>query len=274
MSNEKGSDLLLTQGSAIGSFLPIVPMKKLPLVLVLCATPAWAQITVTPDSSTAPGATPSARSVKREAAAARPIPRAVPVHAAVPSPSPTPAPKRKRGFFSFFWRIFGGGRSEEKTTVEVKPTPKPTATPKPKPAPKLTPTPKPTAKPTATPQASPTPTPKPTATPAPTATPKPQPTPEIPVVGNSPQMDLPKEASEAQYLKIKKQALKDPQVDALLKKMAAAAEDEDAYKAAAHEYVQALFAKMRKLDPSITRKIDTKERATRRFIDSGRPFLQ
>ena len=48
----------------------------------------------------------------------------------------------------------------------------------------------------------------------------------------------------------------------------------DAYKAAAHEYTAALFAKMRKLDPSYEEALNRKESAYKRRIDEGKMILE
>ena len=61
---------------------------------------------------------------------------------------------------------------------------------------------------------------------------------------------------------------------ALLQKMNSQPAGGDAYKAAAHEYLTALFAKMRKLDPSYEEALKPKERAYNRRIDEGRMFVE
>ena len=61
---------------------------------------------------------------------------------------------------------------------------------------------------------------------------------------------------------------------ALLQKMNAQPEGSDAYKAAAHEYTAALFARMRKLDPSSEEALNRKEGAYKRRIDDGKTIIE
>ena len=240
-------------------------MKRFPLVLVFCAAPALAQITVTPGEPTA-SPTPQQTQAARPNGGELPVRRAVPVKKATPAPSPTPAVKRKPGgFFGFFRRLFGGGASE-----------KPAATPTP--VVKSKPTPK--AKPTATPTHIATPSP--TATPVPSVTPKP--TPRIPAPTPAPTgaagpatvipQTMSTTAGDDRYLQLKERALKDAHVAALLQKMNSQPEGGDAYKTAAHEYLTALFAKMRKLDSSYEEALNRKEGAYRRRIDEGKTIVE
>lgn len=187
------------------------PMKKFALLLAVCASPGFAQLTVTPDQAVSspalaaettlapsptptkpkPGADRQAVQVVRRTGSETVI-RAVPVKpvaqasAATPEAAATPPKHKRSGFFGFFRWIFGGGSKEEapaqpaatpqatpKGTPKATPKPKPSATPAPTAKPVATATPKPTATPV--PQPSATPTPKPTATPKPMATPAPQP---------------------------------------------------------------------------------------------------
>ena len=86
------------------------------------------------------------------------------------------------------------------------------------------------------------------------------------------------DADEVQYSKIKQQALKDARVMALHEKMgsilSAHPEGGEAYTAAAREYTEALFGKMRQLDPSREEQITRMERATQRRLDAGWPIVQ
>ena len=79
---------------------------------------------------------------------------------------------------------------------------------------------------------------------------------------------------ENRYLKLKEQALQDAHVAALLQKMNAHPEGGEAYKAAAQEYLTALFAKMRGLDPSSTEALNRKEGAYKRRIDEGKTIVE
>ncbi|MEI6561195.1 MAG: hypothetical protein WCO68_03820 [Verrucomicrobiota bacterium] len=76
------------------------------------------------------------------------------------------------------------------------------------------------------------------------------------------------------YRQLKEQALQDAQVAGLLQKMNAQPEGSDAWKAAAHEYTAALFAKMRKLDPSSEETLIWKEGAYNRRIDEGKMIVE
>lgn len=175
-------------------------MKKFPLVLVVCASPVFAQVTVVPGEApesahpapaVAPAPSPAAAWVEKAARAHGNdvvIRRAIPVKPvkAVPvkgEPAATPAPRKSGGFFGFFRRLFGGSPRVPK--AEAVATPAPSATPRGKSQPKPSSTPVvPAAKPSATPAPTATPAPKatpvakPSATPAPTATPTPKATPK------------------------------------------------------------------------------------------------
>ncbi len=95
----------------------------------------------------------------------------------------------------------------------------------------------------------------------------------IPVIHSSPT-----DAEEAQYAKTKQQALKDARVAELHEKMgsilSAHPEGGEAYKAAAIEYSEALFSKMRQIDPSNAEQITRKEKATQRRLQAGLPIVQ
>lgn len=270
-------------------------MKKLTLVLAFCAAPALAQITVTPGEPSAPATAQSAQPARPEAEKP-PVRRAVPVKSATPAPTATPAPKQKSGgFFGFFRRLFSGGETQKSAvkstaTPKAKPTIAPKTTPAPKTSASATPkatSPQPTATPKVTPaQPKPTATPSVAVTPAPTATPKPVKSPSrksiapAPITEGVTDRPIPATANheDANYQKIKQQALKDPNVTALHEKMIstlnAHPEGGAAYKAAAAEYTSALFEKMRKLDPANAEQINRKENATKRRIDAGLPIVQ
>jgi len=79
---------------------------------------------------------------------------------------------------------------------------------------------------------------------------------------------------DPRYLQLKEQALQNSVVAEALKKMNALPEGGDSYKAAANEYATALFAKMRKLDPSYEEQINRKEAAYKRRIDAGKAILE
>ena len=80
--------------------------------------------------------------------------------------------------------------------------------------------------------------------------------------------------TNGKYLKLKEQALQDAQVAGLLQKMNTQPEGSDAYKAAAYEYTAALFAKMRKLDPSSEEILTRKEGAYNRRIAEGKMIVE
>ena len=80
--------------------------------------------------------------------------------------------------------------------------------------------------------------------------------------------------TDGNYLKLKEQALQDAQVAGLLQKMNTQPEGSDAYKAAAHAYTAALFAKMRKLDPSFEETLSRKEGAYNRRINEGKMIVE
>jgi len=140
----------------------------------------------------------------------------------------------------------------------------PQAAPTPKPAAA-----KPAAKPVPAPIAKPTPTPKP----APAATPAPPIVKPTPAPAATPAAVAPV-AKGASYDQVREQALKDPQVSSLLQKMQVAEEGSASYKTAANAYVTALFAKMRKLDPSQEEAFSRKERAYKRLIEAGTPIME
>ena len=68
--------------------------------------------------------------------------------------------------------------------------------------------------------------------------------------------------------------MQDAHLAALLQKMNSQPEGSEAYKAAAQDYTTALFAKMRKLDPSYEEALSRKERAYKRRIDEGKMILE
>ncbi|MEI8234800.1 MAG: hypothetical protein WCH57_08960 [Verrucomicrobiota bacterium] len=292
-------------------------MKRFPLVLAFCATPALAQITVVPgDAAAQPQQVQTVRqnggdvTIRRAVPVKNTVVKAVPVK---PAASPAPEPKKRHGFFGFLRHLYWWSDKEEPAPAPqpaaAKPTPKPAHKPKPEMTPKAAPTPKPkplpkpeaTPAPKATPTPAPSPTPKATPTPKPEATPKPTPAPKPSPTATPPPQPRPtpktapkptpppaqsatpaavsettasRPASGTRYLQIKEQALKEPQVAALLGKMQAEAEGSDAFKAAAHAYVSGLFAAMRKLDPSQGEALGRKEGAYQRRIDAGKPILE
>lgn len=326
-------------------------MKRLSLILLFIALPAFAQITVTPgkpasSTGSAPsslGASDQSTPVATPAQTVKPAATA----AASASPTPTPAPKPERrpnAFGRFFRWIFGGGHKKaapekpatpaaehqpgkpgavksnatpartpaspmpkskaaapKKTSSPVgKPspshTPKVTATPSPTPKP-AAPSPKASAKhpaksqPSSTPAATPAPVATPAATPVatPAASPKtthksrsaiiatPSPAPDetataIPAAAPSQKISAASNAeSEARYRRAREQASNDPHVTALRQKLADSPEG-DAYKTAAHQYIKALFGKIRTIDPNIGSAARRKEGAYIRRIDEGKPL--
>lgn len=56
--------------------------------------------------------------------------------------------------------------------------------------------------------------------------------------------------------------------------MNALPEGGDAYKTAAHDYLGALFAKMRSLDASYEAALNRKEGAYKRRVDEGKPIVE
>ncbi len=80
------------------------------------------------------------------------------------------------------------------------------------------------------------------------------------------------EFDKARYLKIKREAAADPGVLELSAKLNATAPG-SAYKKAARAYSNALFSKMREIDPSQTEWVNRMEAATVRRIDAGKAFV-
>ncbi len=265
-------------------------MKRLlfvPLLLAAATVPAPAQTRAKPPAAAAEAQpTPTPRAVRAKATPV-PVRRAEPV-------SPV---EKKPGFFKKIGNLFTSGR-----TPKAKPTPAPAeATPTPTPAKRPTrPAPGPVdeghlpaadlgARPSANvtpplPGARSTPRPpKPVSTPPapevepprPVATPAPAPALPTAVIPAPPATVLaldPTPEADTAYQRVRKQAAQDPQVAALGQKLEAAAPGE-AHQAAAREYAQALFGKMRELDPAQENWINRMEGATLRRINAGKPFV-
>jgi len=120
------------------------------------------------------------------------------------------------------------------------------------------------------------------------ATPKPAPSPKaskkipaappVPAPAEISKTALPPASSsttgDPRYLQLKEQALKNPHVTDLLKKMNSQPEGGDAYKAAASEYTTALFSKMRQLDPGYEEQLSRKEGAYKRRIEAGKSIVE
>jgi len=198
------------------------------------------------------------------------------------TPAASPAPSHQAGKTP----VLKPGVTKPKTS-KVTPSVTPSATPAPTPKPKKTqPSPKTAAQvqPAATPAAAPAATPKlSTHKPHPTATaaPSPIPTPSPTVSESAPPVVSPalvRETSghgngelETRYRQIREQAGNDPHVAALRQKLETAPEG-GPYKAAAHQYIKALFSRIRAIDPDLGQAVSRKEGAYNRRIDLGKPL--
>lgn len=202
-----------------------------------------------------PGKRPIPTATPKPVETPKPKPRRTPKPTPTPEEKETPQPKRT---------------PKAKETPEEKETPKPKSTPKsketPEPTPKDVPTPKP-PKPTPTPKAKPTPTPESAATAKPAPVEKmtndaefvpPAVTPAPAVVGPGPDEY---KAERTKYLETREKAEKDSAV-AKLREAAELATTPEAIQQAERAYYEALFGKMRKLEPSIKARIDSMEKAT------------
>ncbi len=279
-------------------------MKRLPLVLIFAALPAYAQITVTPEGQT--GSRIASTAVSNPSATNLTVRRA---EAAPTDAEPTPAAKKQRGIWGFRW-LFKGHKKKEAAPKQENAKPSATAEASPaharKPqkaaaAPSASPsaTPKPAKSSKASKSSKPTPTPdqpesarenEPAATTTPTPTPaktshkrerkipaEPSATPAPPsnakTEAPSPAAPASVDFDKARYLRVKQQAARDPDVTALGAKVNAATAGSEEYKEAATHYSKALFSKMREIDPAQAAWVDRMEAATHRRIESGKPFV-
>ncbi len=81
------------------------------------------------------------------------------------------------------------------------------------------------------------------------------------------------DAEKARYREVREKAANNPEVVQLREKMANTS-DPEARKVAAMSYSEALFANMRKLDSSLSERIDRMEGATKRRIEAGKPLIE
>ena len=81
------------------------------------------------------------------------------------------------------------------------------------------------------------------------------------------------DTEKTRYRQIREKAASDSQVAQLREKMITAS-DSDSRKAAAISYSEALFSKMRALDPALSERIDRMEGATKRRIEAGKPLIE
>ncbi|SRR5579862_2422534 len=229
--------------------------------------------TVTPyRKSPAATPTPTPRHKSKKQA-----PTVTPTPTPTPEESPTAAKSRKSRHRKH--KPAAEPSETPEASPSASPAPAPSGTPKPSPtptpAPKPTPSPKPSPKPSPTPrarkghksaQASPTPTPSPEKTEAPS--PLNVANPFVP--GESPsesESAADKDAQErAHFNDIKTKALEDDKVLALKEKMDTAGSAEEQAKAS-KVYYNALYDKMRKLDPALKERIDRMQALTSKRLE-------